>query len=209
MAEMRRHALLALMAAGAATAFPALPGSAQVPEEAINPLLGYPRLVVPGPVLRFETTEGGFRIVLFSQDAPRLTRAFRERVEEGAFRKEGFWLARAEGVQLGRPDTDVSEAGGTIRSGGPGGRAMRDPNAIPFLATLGAFGFENTGLSPIPGSVMIDQRFIIDGQAFRREYFIALSPGFRRGVVVGHVISGLDVVRRFDTRDAILSVRVE
>lgn len=207
---MRRHARLALMAAGMATAFLALPGAAQDSEGSANPLLGYPRLLVPGPVLRFETTEGDFRIVLFSQDAPRLTRAFRACVEAGAFRQEGFWLTRSEGVQLGRPDTDETEAGAhSVRSGVAGSRPLRDTTSVPFLATLGAFGFEKTGLAPIAGSVLIDQRFIIHGQVFRREYFIALSPGFRRGVVVGHVLSGLDVVRRLDTRDGIVNVRVE
>lgn len=206
--KRRLRALLAL----AATAAWAAPGGG-VSAQGVTPdasLLGYAQIVVPGPVLRFETTEGVFRIALFSGKAPGLTRAFRERVEEGAFRREGFWRTRADGVQLGSPATDVTEAGARdVTSGLAGSRPIRDSNAVPFLATLGAHGFEKTGLTPIAGSVMIDQRFIVGGQLFQREYFVALSPGFRRGEVIGHVIAGLDVVKRLDGRDGILSVRVE
>ncbi len=207
MAKTRRWAALAgILALGSAVWAPQ-PGAAQ---GAVNPLLGYGRLVVPGPVLRFETTEGVFRIALFSRNAPTLSRVFRERVEDGFFRKEGFWLARGDGVQLGTPGTDVTEAGALeVRSGMASTRPMRESNGVPFLATLGAHGFEQTGLSPIPGSVLIDQRFIVNGQLFQREYFVALTPGFRRGVVVGHVISGLDVVRKLNSRDGILDARVE
>lgn len=209
MVSYRLRALLALALAlpAAASGPAALAQRLPSPEP---PLLGYARLVVPGPVLRFETTEGVFRIVLFSQDAPRMTRAFRERVAEGAFRREGFWRTRADGVQLGSPMTDVSEEGAVeVRSWSPGSLPQRDPNAVPFLATRGAHGFERTGLSPIEGSVLMDQRFIVHGQLFRREYFVALRPGFPRGEVVGHVISGLDVVKRLDSRDGILDVRIE
>lgn len=210
MAKTRRWALLALLTIGGTALGTQTPGAAQPPAGPENPLRGYPRLVVPGPVLRFETTEGVVRIVLFSRDAPTLTRAFRQRVEDGVFRKEGFWRTRADGVQLGTPGTDVTETGSRdVHSGTAGARPMRDPYGIPFLATLGAHGFETTGLAPIPGSVVIDQRFIVHGQLFQREYFVALSPGFRRGVVVGHVISGLDVVKRLNARDGILDARVE
>jgi len=210
MVQVRLRALVALAMALPASvlAAPAAPAQPVAPPDAF--LLGYSRLVVPGPVLRFETTEGVFRIALFSRNAPGLTRAFQDRVEDGAFRREGFWRTRADGVQLGTPSTDVTDAGAAeVRSGGPGALALRDPNAIPFLATLGAHGFEKTGLSPIEGSVMIDQRFIVHGQLLRREYFVALAPGFRRGVVIGHVISGLEVVRRLNSRDGILDVRIE
>jgi|GEM_PF-2696543 len=174
------------------------------------PLLGYSRLVVPGPVLRFETTEGVFRIALFSQAAPRMTRVFRETVEDGAFRREGFWRTRGDGVQLGSPMTDVFEGGAVeVRSWGAGASPRRDAHAVPFLATQGAHGFERTGLSPIEGSVLMDQRFIVHGQLLRREYFVALKPGFRRGEVIGHVISGLEVVKRLNGRDGILDVRLE
>lgn len=173
-------------------------------------LLGYPRLVVPGTVLRFETTEGVFRVTLFEKDAPGLTRVFRDRVAEGSFRRAGFWLTRREGVQLGSPMTDVTDGGAqTVYSRSSTFRPPRDAVSTPFMATLGAHGFERTGLPTLAGSVMIDQRFIESGQLLRREYFIALSPGFRRGEVVGQVIEGLDVVRRLNSRDAILNVQVE
>jgi hypothetical protein len=212
--------LRVLLALVAACAVPAERGSAQpaTPQDARTlpapqsdaSLLGYSKIVVPGPVLRFETTEGVFRIALFSAEAPRLTRAFRERVEDGLFRREGLWRTRADGVQLGTPGTDVTAPGAVdVRSGLAGSRPIRDSNSVPFLATLGAHGFEQTGLKPIEGSVMIDQRFIVEGQLFQREYFVALKPGFRRGEVVGHVITGLDVLRRLDSRDGILSARVE
>ncbi len=204
MVQFRHVARLALATAVSAVS------AAGVSAQAADPLLGYGRIVVPGPILRFETTEGSFRITLFSTAAPRLTRVFQDRVEDGVFRREGFWLTRSNVVQLGSPATDVTDGGARMISAGiPGARAMRDPAAVPFLATLGAHAFESTGLSPIAGSVMIDQRFIENGQLFRREYFVALAPGTRRGEVVGHVISGLDVVKRLNSRDGILSVRVE
>lgn len=208
MVSIRQSALLALaLLLPTALGPEALAQKLPAPETS---LLGYSRLVVPGPVLRFETTEGVFRIALFSQAAPRMTRVFRERVEDGAFRREGFWRTRSDGVQLGSPMTDVFEGGAVeVRSWGAGALPLRDPNAVPFLATEGAHGFERTGLSPIEGSVLMDQRFIVNGQLLRREYFVALTPGFRRGEVVGHVISGLEVVKRLNGRDGILDVRVE
>lgn len=193
---------LALGFAPTTLAQPSAPGA--------EALLGYRQIVVPGPILRLETSAGVIRIALFSQAAPRLTRAFLEQAEAGAFRNAGFGAIGRRGVQLGSPDTDVYYGGAqAIRSTAPGLLPRRDQVGIPFLATRGAHAFESTGLRPIPGSVLIDQRFIVDGQLFRREYFIALGEGFPRGEVVGHVISGLDVVRRLDTRDAILRVRVE
>lgn len=172
--------------------------------------LGYRQEVKPGTILRFETTRGVFRIALFDADAPRMTRALRHLVEDGAFQRAGFWQVQARGVQLGRPDTDLSEMGGrTVRSPVQGAAAMRDADAIPFMATLGAHGFERTGLPSIPGSVLMDQRFVMGGQLFQREVFVALEAGYPRGVVVGHVIEGLDVVRRLTSRDAILDARVE
>lgn len=168
------------------------------------------RIVNPGSTVTFETTEGTFRVALFTEKAPRLTRAFLDRVEEGVFRKEGFWMTRAEGIQVGTPATDVVHAAAReIFSESPGARPMRDAVNIPFLATLGAHGFEFTGLSPTEGSFMVDQRFIVGGQLLRREYFVALRSGFRRGEVVGHVVEGLDVVRRLDSRDGILRVSVD
>lgn len=173
-------------------------------------LSGYPRLVVPGTILRFETTEGVFRVALFEKAAPGLTRHFKTLAAEGGFRQEGFWLTRREGVQLGSPMTDVTDGGGrSVYSRSSSFRPPRDAVSTPFMATLGAHGFERTGLPSLEGSVMIDQRFVESGQLFRREYFIALSPGFRRGEVVGHVFEGLEVVRRLNSRDGILNVRVE
>lgn len=208
MVSTRRSALLALALLLSAAKGPE--AQAQRLPSSEPPLLGYSRLVVPGPVLRFETTEGVFRIALFSQAAPRMTRVFREKVEDGAFRREGFWRTRADGVQLGSPMTDVFEGGAVeVRSWAAGASPPRDPHAVPFLATQGAHGFERTGLSPIEGSVLMDQRFIVQGQLLRREYFVALKPGFPRGEVIGHVISGLEVVKRLNGRDGILDVRLE
>jgi cyclophilin family peptidyl-prolyl cis-trans isomerase len=163
-----------------------------------------------GPVLRVETTKGTFWIALFSKEAPRLTRIFQERAADGIFRQEGFWLTRREVVQLGSPATDVTDSGARdVRSGAPWAAALRDPVSLPFRATLGAFGFEFTGLKPVAGSVMIEQRFFASGQLFRRQYFVALEPGVRRGEVFAQVISGLEVVRRLNRFDAIRDVREE
>ncbi len=209
MAEIRLFALLAVMIPVLA----GMPGSGAASAQGESdgvPMQAYGRIIPAGPVLRFDTTEGTFRVMLFGAHAPRLVRAFLESVSAGAFRQEGFWLARAEGIQLGSPMTDVSDGGSRdVRSGSPGSRPLRDSASIPFLATMGAHGFDGTSLRPIAGSVMVDSRFIVGGQLLRREYFVARGAGFRRGEVIGHVISGMATVRRLDSRDGILAVRVE
>lgn len=162
------------------------------------------------PTVRFETSQGVFRVELYVDQAPRLTRTFLRTVASGTFQGEGFWQAGGERVQLGTPQTDVdSFAARDIRSGLAGSRPMRDADNLPFLATQGAHGFAFTGLPPRVGSFMIDQRFIVGGQLVRREYFVALQPTARQGEVVGQVVSGLDVLRRLTTRDALRRVTVE
>lgn len=162
------------------------------------------------PTVRFETTQGVFRVELYAREAPRLTRTFLRTVASGTFQGEGFWQAGGERVQLGTPQTDVdSFAARDIRSGLAGSRVMRDADNIPFLATQGAHGFEFTGLPPRVGSFMIDQRFIVGGQFVKREYFVALQPDARQGEVIGQVITGLDVLRKLTTRDALRRVSVE
>lgn len=149
---------------------------------------GHPLTLGDRVLLR--TTQGDVTVVLFPDEAPTFTRHFLKTVAWGRLDNEGIGPnSPGRYVELGSPYTDVNTG------------------ALTFKYDLMPHAFDTNSLPELPGSLVMNRRFVPQGEGgfVRNEYALITGPGgYFPGVVIGYVVAGLDVASRLGTGQAIL-----
>lgn len=155
------------------------------------------QVLMLGPRLTFETAKGSFTIVTFPQQAPQTVEQVVRLVEEGFYDGLAFHRVVPGFVaQVGDPKTrELPIDDPRVGAGGSGTRLPAE--------------FRGQSLKHLAGTVAIARGS--DPESGDSQFYITFGPVPHLNgqyTVVGHVVAGMDVVRRLERGDRIEAARV-